>query len=118
MRFVSLSFLAVLLLGVAAFAQKSSSSNASPNGTQPAAATSAIPPPPAITAETTPIELARAAVGALGGDKFKNLKNIWIVGSVNLYAPNSTLAQPGKFSIITAGAKFRMDVDASPAFKF
>ncbi len=118
MKFVSLSLLALLLMGVAVCAQKSSSPNPSPNGSQPAAATSSIPPPAAITAETTPIELARAAVAALGGDKFKHLKNIWIVGSVDLYAPNSAIPQPGKFSIITAGAKFRMDVDASPAFKF
>jgi hypothetical protein len=117
MKLASLSLFALLLMCVAVCAQKSSSPPA-PNGTQPAAAASSIPPPPAITAETTPIELARAALAALGGDKFKSLKNIWIVGSVDLYAPNSTLAQPGKFSIITAGAKFRMDVDASPAFKF
>lgn len=118
MKSVSLSLLALLIMGVAVSAQKSSSSTSSPNGSQPPAATSSIPPPPPITAETAPIELARASLAALGGDKFKNLKNIWIVGSVDLYAPNSTLAQPGKFSIITAGAKFRMDVDASPAFKF
>lgn len=118
MKFLSLSFLLVLLMGITVFAQKSSSSNAGTNGNQPAAAASSIPPPPPITAETTPIELARAALGALGGEKFRNLKNIWLVGSVDLYAPNSTLAQPGKFSIVTAGPKLRMDVDASPAFKF
>jgi hypothetical protein len=117
MKLVSLSFLALLLMGVAVFAQKGSSPPSATSGSA-AAPTSTIPAPPAITAETTPTELARAALGALGGDKFKNLKNIWIVGSVDLYAPNSTLPQPGKFSIITAGAKFRMDVDAAPAFKF
>jgi hypothetical protein len=118
MRLPSLSFLALLLMGVTVFAQKSSSSTSAPNGNAAAPSASAIPPPPTITAETTPTELAHAALAALGGDKFKNLKNIWIVGSVDLYAPNSTLPQPGKFSIVTAGAKFRMDVDASPAFKF
>jgi len=118
MRLLSLSFLALLLMGVTVFAQKSSSSTSAPNGNAAAPSASAIPPPPTITAETTPTELAHAALAALGGDKFKNLKNIWIVGSVDLYAPNSTLPQPGKFSIVTAGAKFRMDVDASPAFKF
>lgn len=117
MKLVSLSFLALLLMGVVVFAQKGSPPTSATSGSA-AAPTSTIPAPPAITPETTPTELARAALGALGGDKFKNLKNIWIVGSVDLYAPNSTLAQPGKFSIITAGAKFRMDVDASPAFKF
>src|SRR5689334_10201749 len=115
MKLVSLSFLALLLMGALVFAQKGSSSGIAPNGSTAAASTSTIPPPPAITAETTPTELARAALGALGGDKFKNLKNIWIVGSVDLYAPNSTVPQPGKFSIVTAGPKFRMDVE-SPAF--
>jgi hypothetical protein len=118
MRFVSLSFLALLLMGITVCAQKSSSSTTPANGNAAPSPTSTIPAPPAITAETTPTELARAALAALGGDKFKNLKNIWIVGSVDLYAPNSTLPQPGKFSIVTAGPKFRMDVDASPAFKF
>src|ERR1043165_3742339 len=120
MRILTLSSILLLLMTIGASAQSASSSTTKPaanNPPAPAAATS-IPAPPAITAETSPIELARAAVTALGGDKFKNLKNIWIVGSVDLYAPNSTLPQPGKFSIVTAGAKFRLDVDASPAFKF
>jgi len=115
MKFLSLAFLFVLLVTGAVFAQKSSSSSSASNGNPP---TSTIPAPPAITAETKPVELARAALEALGGDKFKTLKNIWIAGNVDLYAPNSTLPQPGKFSIVTARAKFRMDVDASPAFKF
>ena len=59
-----------------------------------------------------------AALAAQGGDKFKNLKNVWIYGTVNLYAPNSSFPLPGKFSLVTAGAKMRLDVDASPAFKF
>lgn len=78
---------------------------------------SAIPAAPVINANSTPVELARAALAAQGGDKFKNLKNIWIYGDVNLYSPNSTFPQPGKFSLVTAGAKMRLDVE-SPAFKF
>lgn len=70
-----------------------------------------------ITANSTPIELARAALAAQGGDKFKNLKNVWMYGDVNLYSPNSSFAQPGKFSLVTAGAKMRLDVE-SPAIKF
>ena len=52
-------------------------------------ATNTIAPAPAITANSTPIELARAALAAQGGDKFKNLKSMMLVGSANLYAPNS-----------------------------
>src|SRR5207245_7026838 len=79
---------------------------------------SAIPAAPAINANSSPTELARAALAAQGGDKFKNLKNAWLTGTVNLYAPNSAQSIPGKFSLVTAGPKMRLDVDASPAFKF
>src|SRR6476660_7231973 len=114
-----------LLLTVIAIALASASASAQSPAAPPAAANnaaansaSAIPPPPAITATSTPLELARAALAAQGGDKFKNLKNVWIVGTADLYAPHSTQSIPGKFSIVTAGAKLRMDIDASPAFKF
>jgi hypothetical protein len=75
------------------------------NKNAPAAAASSIPAPPAITAETSPADLAKAAVAALGGEKFRHVQNIWLVGSVDLYAPNTTVPQPGKFSIVTAGGK-------------
>ena len=94
--------------------------------------------PITITANSTPVELARAALAAQGGDKFKSLKSTWLVGSVDLYAPNSAQVAtpagdvdwykiavdsdaksiPGKFSLVTAGERMRLDVDASPAFKF
>ncbi|HEV8140985.1 MAG TPA: hypothetical protein VGP81_14515 [Pyrinomonadaceae bacterium] len=115
-----------LLLTVIAIALATASASAqSPAAAPPAAANNAaansassIPPPPAITANSTPLELARAALAAQGGEKFKNLKNVWIYGTADLYAPNSTQSIPGKFSIVTAGAKLRMDIDASPNFKF
>ena len=112
-----LTVIAIALASTSAYAQ---SSTAAPAAANNAAANSAssIPPPPPITANSTPLELARAALAAQGGDKFKNLKNVWIYGTADLYAPNSTQSIPGKFSIVTAGAKLRMDIDASPAFKF
>lgn len=73
---------------------------------------------PAITANSTPIELARAALAAQGGDKFKHLKSMMLIGSANLYAPNSTQSVPGKFVMVTSGDKVRIDIDASPIFKF
>ncbi len=82
------------------------------------AASSTIPAPPAITANTTPIELARAALMAQGGDKFKNLKSMMLTGSADLYAPNSTASIPGKFAIVTTGDKVRIDIDARPIFNF
>jgi hypothetical protein len=115
------STLSLLLL---AFSIAPAFAQTAPTGTAPAAngnsvshTNAAIAAPPAINPNSTPMELARAALAAQGGDKFKNAKNIWIYGEVNLYAPNSSFPQPGKFSLVTAGAKMRLDVE-SPAFKF
>jgi hypothetical protein len=82
------------------------------------ATTSAIPAPPVITANTTPLELARAALVAQGGDKFKNLKSMILFGSADLYAPNSTNSIPGKFYMVTVGDKVRIEIDARPIFNF
>jgi len=78
----------------------------------------AIVAPPAITAKSTPIELARAALAAQGGDKFKNLKSMTLVGTADLYAPNSAQSVPGKFVMVVAGDRVRIDIDAAPIFKF
>jgi len=88
------------------------------SGGPTAPATSTIPAPPAITANTSPLELARAALVAQGGDKFKNLKSMMLLGTANLYAPNSTQSIPGKFAIVNVGDKVRIEIDARPAFSF
>ncbi len=90
---------------------------AKPNGSNTPASNS-IPAAPPITANSTPLELARAALAAQGGDKFKNLKSTMLIGTANLYAPNSLQSVPGKFVMVTAGEKVRVDIDASPIFKF
>jgi hypothetical protein len=104
--------LAALLLAFSSPVQAQDSA-AKTNGT-----TSTIAAPPPITANSTPVELARAALAAQGGDKFKNLKSMMLYGSANLYAPNSSQSIPGKFVIVQAGEKVRIDIDASPVFKF
>jgi len=96
----------------AASEQKSSAAPA--NG----AATPATPAAVVITAESTPAELARAAFLAQGGEKFRNVQNILLRGSVNLYPPNSVQSIPGSFSLVTAGPKLRMEIDARPAIVF
>lgn len=90
------------------------SSAAGANG----AAAPATPAPVTITAESTPTELARAAFLAQGGEKFRNLQNIVMRGSVQLYPPNSVQSIPGSFSLVTAGPKLRMEIDARPAIVF
>jgi hypothetical protein len=71
-------------------------------------------PSPAITANSTPVELARAALAAQGGDKYKNLKSMTLSGSVDLYQPNSTQSIPGKFIMVIAGERMRIDIAAPP----
>lgn len=72
----------------------------------------------AITATTTPIDMARAALAAHGGEKFKALKNMVLRGSAELYAPNSTQSIPGGFVWVIAGDKLWLEVDARPVFTF
>lgn len=110
-----LSLLVVLTLcGVNAFAQGENGAAAGA-GSTPA---SAKPAASAITATTAPLDLARAALAAHGGEKFKTLKSLILRGSVDLYAPNSTQPRPGNFIIVTAGDKARVEVDASPIIAF
>jgi len=107
--------LVLLLMSSPAMAQGPEAAKS--NGAAAAASTT-IPAPPAITANTTPIELARAALMAQGGDKFKNLKSMMLIGSADLYAPSSTQSIPGKFVIVTTGDKVRIEIDARPMFSF
>ena len=116
MNKLTLSLFLLLFSTAVVFAQTAAGAPPAANGNA-ASTASAIPPAPAINANSTPVELARAALAAQGGDKFKNVKNIWIYGDVNLYSPNSSFTQPGKFSLVTAGAKMRLDVE-SPVIKF
>ena len=71
-----------------------------------------------ITPETTPKDLARAAFLAQGGEKFRAVQNMMLRGSVQLYPPNSVQSIPGSFSLVTAGDKLRMEIDARPAIVF
>src|SRR6267143_6939160 len=75
-------------------------------------------PATAITATTAPIDLARAALAAQGGEKYKSLKSMVLRGSVDLYAPNSTQSIPGGFVLVIAGDKVRLEIDARPAVSF
>ncbi len=106
--------LVLLLIGSAAMAQVPDAAKS--NGAAPAS--NSIPAAPAISGASTPIELARAALAAQGGDKFKRLKSMMLIGSADLYAPNSASSIPGKFVIVTAGEKVRIDIDARPIFNF
>ena len=105
------------LFGVVAFAQDQTKPAAT-NGTPSASAAATAAPEITITAETTPKDLARAAFMAQGGEKFRSVQNMVLRGSVQLYPPNSVQSIPGAFSLVTAGDKLRMEIDARPAITF
>src|SRR3712207_2175638 len=110
-RFVAVA-LCVVSITVSLCAQDAAPAKPAGNGAAPAS------PAIVITPETTPLDLARAAFAAQGGEKFRSMQNMMLRGSVQLYPPNSVQSIPGSFSIVTAGPKLRMDVDARPAVVF
>jgi hypothetical protein len=107
----------LILLCAAALAQGPDAAKSNTSTVAPA--TNTIAAAPAITANSTPLELARAALAAQGGDKFKNLKSMMLIGTVDLYPPNTIQSTPGKFVMIIVGDKMRIDIEAigMPKFK-
>ncbi|MEP6818957.1 MAG: hypothetical protein ABJA18_05445 [bacterium] len=116
----SLSLLALALsVSASSYAQTETGTKATGSTAKAVTAgASATTPATAITATTSPVDLAKAAVDAFGGDKFRTMKNVILRGSVDLYGPASTQSVPGGFVIVSAGDKFRMEVDARPLFSF
>jgi hypothetical protein len=111
-------FAPTLILFLMSSAATAQGPEAAKSNRAPTAASNTIPAPPAITASTTPVELARAALAAQGGDKFKNLKSMMLIGSADLYPPNSANSIPSRFVIVTTGDKLRIEIDARPMFNF
>lgn len=68
-----------------------------------------------ITANSTPLELARAAFEAHGGDKFRALQNVVLMGSVDVYSTTLPTTLSGKFAMITAGERYRLEVQVPGA---
>jgi hypothetical protein len=98
----------IICASLGTYAQGDASKSASANSTATATA----------AGTSAPLDMARAAFNAQGGEKFRNLKNMVLSGSVDLYPPNSTNSAPGKFVLATSGARLRMEVDARPAIYF
>lgn len=122
---IALSALLLICAAPSAVAQDAKPAATPPPATSSAAtASTAKPATPAaagaaaITATTTPIDLARAALAAQGGDKYRNMKSMVLIGTVDLYAPNSAQSVSGNFAMVTAsGDRYRVDV-VSPVVKF
>lgn len=107
-----LTSLALLLSAVV-----SASAQGSSNGKQASAASNvaSATAPIAITSATSPLDLARAALAAQGGDKFRQMKSLVLIGSVDLFPPNSAQSVPGNFVIVTAGDRLRIEIKAPMA---
>lgn len=71
-----------------------------------------------VTPNSTPLELARAALAAQGGEKFKNMENLMLTGTLNIYPPGGIQGIPGKFLWVTAHDHFRIELDARPIILF
>jgi hypothetical protein len=114
------SFAIAVVFSVTAVAQEPTKPVPTNGSASPASTPAAADAPSAvvITAETSPKDLARAAFLAQGGEKFRSVQNMMLRGSVQLYPPNSVQSIPGGFSLVTAGDKLRMEIDARPAITF
>ena len=112
---ITIVFAVLLSLGLTV--SVSGQETAPKNGT-PASSSTATAPAVAISPTSPPAELAKAAFLAQGGEKFRTVQNMMVRGSVQLYPPNSVQSIPGSFSIVTAGEKLRMEIDARPAIVF
>ncbi len=71
----------------------------------------------AISKTSTPMELAKAALAAHGGDKLKNMKTLIVRGTSEVSgSPTQTLS--GTFAMIFSGEKYRFDLTALPVLTF
>ncbi len=66
----------------------------------------------AVKTDATPLELAKAAVEAHGGDKFLKMKSLIMRGSVDVTSSAFPSAIAGTFAQIFAGDKYRLQINA------
>lgn len=91
------------IFAVGGFAQskdKKDEKNASKINVQSAAA---------IKPDAAPLELARIALQAHGGDKFKNMKTLVIRGTADV-SGSPTQSFPSTFAFVSSGEKYRIDI--------
>lgn len=62
-----------------------------------------------ISKTSTPMELAKAALTAHGGDKFKNMKTLIVRGTAEI-SGSPTQVIPATFAMILAGEKYRLEI--------
>ena len=91
---------------VSAFAQKKDDK---PKETKTATVT--------ISKDSTPMELAKAALNAHGGDKLKSMKSLVIRGTAEI-SGSPTQTFPATFAMIFSGDKYRFEILAAPIINF
>lgn len=94
---------ALCLLPAAAAAQEAAAAKSSPAAAVKDAGVNPAAPP---------AELARAAIAALGGDSFRNLKSLTLKGSGVAYSPLSTQAAPIDFIMVSNDVGVRLEMKA------
>jgi hypothetical protein len=62
-----------------------------------------------ISKTSTPMELAKAALAAQGGDKFKNMKTLSVIGTAEV-SGSPTQVMNGSFAMIFSGEKYRLEI--------
>ena len=93
--------LLILAFAISAFAQKDDKAKQTEKETKAAAVT--------ISKTSTPMELAKAALNAHGGDKFKNMKTLIVRGSAEI-SGSPTQVIPATFSMVLAGEKYLLEI--------
>lgn len=91
----------IALFTVCAFAQKSEKSAKAETKKESAKSEA--------KTEQTPLETAKAALEAHGGDKFKNMKTLVVRGTASV-SGSPTVTFPATFAMIIAGEKYRLEI--------
>lgn len=91
----------VLIFAVVAFAQKDKDKKTTEKDKQQTTT--------AISKTASPVELAKAALAAHGGDKFKLMKTLVVRGTADVSGSPSTTF-PATFAMILSGDKYRLEI--------
>lgn len=104
---ITLSLLLICAVGVSAQTDKSDKNKKTPEKDRPAVA---------VSKTVTPMELAKAALAAHGGDKFKNMKTLIVIGTADV-SGSPSMTFPAPFVMTYSGDKYRLEI-STPFLQF
>ncbi|MCY7376683.1 MAG: hypothetical protein LH472_12050 [Pyrinomonadaceae bacterium] len=99
----------VLIFAVGVFAQKEEK-------TKPNEKDKMVMATATVLKSVTPLELAKAALAAHGGDKFKNMKTLVVIGTADV-SGSPSMTFPAPFVMTYAGDKYRLEI-STPFVQF